>query len=650
MLHNKLYFYPHSQYDEGINTFADPLLVEPRRPIDRGHDIVEATLNFNLGLVMAKREMDDTEEVSNANQKSATTESTVIQFLKTVNSMPLEYNAEQSLVVYIAALHNVGRLCLQTSNYLQAVEVYSQAHGILINKMQLLKEVLASKTCSMKHYEMIRETLVFTAATLNCIAVSRFLHSNEQTFPSSKTLALLTTALSIHERVDSDHPSLRRATATMMNNIGRIKFQSNDFSGALAVYMDTLDLRCNILGPVHLDVAVTLFNIAEAYSHLGNKAESVKNYEKYLAIASCQLGEDHADVANVLMTIGEIYRDTGNVERASYFMNRAVESSISAFGRNHECQSYLYHELGNLALIADDKESAMRFFEAGLDVERKLEGPDKVNRLTASLALLGDASHLIGKRSNALAYYKEALNLICIAKGSCEEGANILTNIALINEENQEYVMAERGLKEAVRILTASSRKCTLRVAFNLNTLGMVQSKQNKHKMALESFLELLKIRTNVLDATNLQISNACCNVANAYVELGNFKKALHFYRKSLYLERKIELEQHQNLRCISSASGPEGCNHQSTVPTKYVLSTMTQIASVYLRIEKFEEALQYYLDAMKLCFSYDDHAFVQQDVGAIQQGIDACYKSIILKHVNESYKTNGIYNCSPAA
>jgi hypothetical protein len=57
-------------------------------------------------------------------------------------------------------------------------------------------------------------------------------------------------------------------------------------------------------------------------------------------------------------------------------------------------------------------------------------------------------------------------------------------------------------------------------------------------------------------------------------------------------------------------------------------LSTIIQIASICLQIDDIEDALHYYLDAMTLCFAYDDHTFVQQDIGTIQRGIDACYKA----------------------
>jgi tetratricopeptide (TPR) repeat protein len=168
--------------------------------------------------------------------------------------------------------------------------------------------------------------------------------------------------------------------------------------------------------------------------------------------------------------------------------------------------------------------------------------------------------------------------------------------------------------------------------------------------MASESFLESRKIRLDVPEATDRQISNACYNIAGIYVKLCNFKEALHFYRESLSLERKIELEHHNQHQSISSVSRPHGSNHQSTVPLAHRLSTIIQIASICLQIDDFEDALQYYLDAMKLCFAYDDHTFVQQDIGIIQMGIDACYKGRISNYVNESCKTNGIFNCASAA
>jgi|AntRauTorckE5430_2_1112549.scaffolds.fasta_scaffold01732_4 hypothetical protein len=73
-------------------------------------------------------------------------------------------------------------------------------------------------------------------------------------------------------------------------------------------------------------------------------------------------------------------------------------------------------------------------------------------------------------------------------------------------------------------------------------------------------------------------------------------------------------------------------------------------LPSICLQIDDFEDVLHYYLDAMELCFANDEYTLVLQDICTIQMGIDACYKGRILKYVNESYKTNGIFNCASAA
>jgi tetratricopeptide (TPR) repeat protein len=642
LLAENLYCYPALQYDEGMNTFTSPLFIDAEC-VDR--TLVEATINFNLGFAM------------NTAGERQDTKAAIHQFLKTANSMPREYNNanHHSLAVYIAAFHNAGQLCLRALDYNQAIKVYSQASGILMEKLHLLN-ALDFEMCPERRCEIVRETLLFAAATLNCIAVCRISDKNEA-LPSNETLSLLAMALSIHERIDIDHLYLCRATATIMSNIGRVKFQTGDYTGSLAAYADALNSRHAVLGSCHLDVAIVHFKMAEAHIRLGMRREAIDMYEKYLAIASCLLGESHARVADVLMTIGQLYHDIGNVKRASDYLDRALQSSISAFGPYHQCVSFLYHELGHLALKYDDMDNAATFLEAGLNVERKLEGPNKEHRLSVSLVLLGDVTTLIGKTDEAIAYYLEALDMIHISKGPCEQAANILTNIASINEQEQEYDLAEKHLEEAVKILSVSSERCTLRASFNLNTLGLVQSKQGKYEMALESFLESLKIRTSIPEATNSQISNVCYNVASTYVKLGDFENSLYFYRECLALERKIEIK-HRKQGSFSSIPAREEGHHQPSVygfsPTlvlpRGMLLTMIEIASVYLQMGKFEKALHYYQDAMGLCSGYDDHSFVQREIGAIQRGICACYKGQTLRLAKESCKTNGIYNCAPAA
>jgi len=147
-----------------------------------------------------------------------------------------------------------------------------------------------------------------TAATLNCIAVCR-LHSLADVvkYPLDKTLVLLCQVLCILDKVlvlccadMNTSRSVALEKAITVNNIGRALYQLDNFSGALSAYTEAYVLCKNILGNDHFDVAVSLYNVAEAQCCLGN---AIKGYAT--SIAAEKLGSNHPAIASVLTTMGQ---------------------------------------------------------------------------------------------------------------------------------------------------------------------------------------------------------------------------------------------------------------------------------------------------------------------------------------------------------
>ena len=98
-----------------------------------------------------------------------------------------------------------------------------------------------------KARDILSDILVYTAGTYNCIAMSRYYLTDEHAYPSVGTVPMLTNALSIYGELCAlqvrprtwSHSFLHdRTIATVMNNIGRVKFAAGDFYGALSTYME----------------------------------------------------------------------------------------------------------------------------------------------------------------------------------------------------------------------------------------------------------------------------------------------------------------------------------------------------------------------------------------------------------------------------
>ena len=179
-----------------------------------------------------------------------------------------------------------------------------------------------------------------TASILNCIAVCRLYSRDEDTYPLGEALLLLRQALGIHANVlscadisKSTNRPMALAKATIINNIGRVLYQQEDFSGALSMYTKASVLREALLGKDHLDVAVSFYNMADAHCCLGNDSEAISGYDTYVSIASVHLGCGHPDIASVLTIVGQLYYKMNDCVRAMRYLSRALNSSVLAYSK-----------------------------------------------------------------------------------------------------------------------------------------------------------------------------------------------------------------------------------------------------------------------------------------------------------------------------
>jgi len=241
----ELHSYHSLQYDEGMDTFAEPLtmlllLADARSPNKntKNKPLIEAIIYFNLGLALTSLDHEDQSALS---PTSAASEPCTSQpqslFQKSLDCVS-NYNGSNpsSLLVRVAALHNIGHIHFRNRQYTHALEIYSQAHETLIQLM-----------INQKARDILSDILVYTAGTYNCIAMSRYYLTDEHAYPSVGTVPMLANALSIYGELRAlqvrprtwSHSFLHdRTIATVMNNIGRVKFAAGDFYGALSTYME----------------------------------------------------------------------------------------------------------------------------------------------------------------------------------------------------------------------------------------------------------------------------------------------------------------------------------------------------------------------------------------------------------------------------
>lgn len=224
-------------------------------------------------------------------------------------------------------------------------------------------------------------------------------------------------------------------------------------------YEEMLQILETELGPEHLDIAITLDNLAGLYENLGDYEKALLLCQRAFEINEKVLGPEHPDVAITLNNLAGLYRQMGDYEKALPLYQRALEISEEEHGSEHPDDPFyraavIATTLDNLAGLyyqMGDYEKALPLFQRALKIRENmldLKHPDVANSLNNIASLYRQ----MGDYGKALLSYQRALDISKKALGPQHPNVAItLNNIAILYCHIEKYEEAlplfERSLK-----------------------------------------------------------------------------------------------------------------------------------------------------------------------------------------------------------
>jgi hypothetical protein len=100
------------------------------------------------------------------------------------------------------------------------------------------------------------------------------------------------------------------------NARGLQKAKKGAWSEALGCWENALEVRTQVLGKMHIDVANTCNNIGIALGKLDRFEEAVSTLHRALDIRTGHYGKEHSEVAATLHNIGNVLHQAGDLEAA----------------------------------------------------------------------------------------------------------------------------------------------------------------------------------------------------------------------------------------------------------------------------------------------------------------------------------------------
>ncbi len=249
-----------------------------------------------------------------------------------------------------------------------------------------------------------------------------------------------------------EQPNAEMDVATAHNNLGLTLYAQGRHDEAIAEYEKVVQLREELLGPLHPDTGVAHNNLANALAELRRLDEAQVHGDRAFAIWSAGLGPDHPFVSASLHNLGMLAYRRGDLDVAEGKFRAAIELREKTLGPDHPDLASSYLNLGAVYSSRNDQKEAARLFrQAARILEAKL-GPEHTYVLMAR-SNLAETLRLEKRLDEALAEQRDILQIReRTLRAGHPEIAKASLGLGYMLVDVEQMREAERALERAIAI------------------------------------------------------------------------------------------------------------------------------------------------------------------------------------------------------
>lgn len=380
-------------------------------------------------------------------------------------------------------------------------------------------------------------------------------------------------ALSMEERLhpEEDHSII----GGILLSLGELHSDRGELDRSLSCLERALSIFKKIYGEAHVNVGTVLTCLGDTLLKQEKFEAAIESYHSAFAMFEV----DSVEMGNLLKRLGNSHFQLGKIREAiDYF-----ESARSVFEERSERQSPflvdLFQGIGNAHYRLNQFEEAIDYYDKALTLERKIYGDvdrkmvgslldsmgaaygglrqfdqairfcteslsmrSRLNEdISDSLDSFGTIYFQKGDLPNAVSYFEQALSAYWDRYGRENPPLRvgmILHNLGTAYSKMEHYELAIQYLKQALqikrRVFNAAPHPV---IASTLNNLGLAYRGDNQFAKAIKCYKNALAIYG---DSSSLERADTLMNLANGYLNLGDFDEALANHQNSLSMKREL--------------------------------------------------------------------------------------------------------------
>jgi len=326
--------------------------------------------------------------------------------------------------------------------------------------------------------------------------------------------------------------------ATTLNNLAAIRASRGDLEGAERLYAESLDLKRQILGGRHPEVAFAVNNAASLCYSQGDYAASEALFREALGMLSAIFGEDDPVATSCLLNLAGVMSARGDYVGAEPLYRRALSIRRRVFGPDHLNAAAAMNSLAGVLKARGDYAAAEPLYREALAIRRRELGESHPS-VAQSLNNLAASLYAQGRYGEAEPLFREALAVRRETLGDTHpQVAQGLNNLAAVLYAQDDYAGAETLYEEALEMRRNTLGDEHPLVASSLYNLGVLQKAKGDYERALETLTESARMRRELLGEEHPDLGSNLFNLAETRYLMGDCASADSLYRMSLAVRR----------------------------------------------------------------------------------------------------------------
>jgi CHAT domain-containing protein/tetratricopeptide (TPR) repeat protein len=248
----------------------------------------------------------------------------------------------------VAVYNNLGATNTQLGNYIKAQEYYSDAEGVIRNRLQNLLDLADI---------FINKAMIYGI---------------QKSYPSS--IEYFEKGIRIYLNVKKSDKSVFYRISTAYLNIGIIYYETEDYITALNYLRKSAELKQN----ENLSESAFVFlNIAKTYVKLLNYVEADKFFQRSIESSNKEFGENYFRFAEIYFGYGLFLQSVGRNAEALKINKRALSICIKNYGEKHTLVSLSYKHIADDYIHLSNLDSALYYYQKSLiAVVKNYNNPD----------------------------------------------------------------------------------------------------------------------------------------------------------------------------------------------------------------------------------------------------------------------------------